>query len=150
MPLHFISQLKIVSPLLSNSTHGVRGSAGPLRSQGSWIDQCLRSPIPPKGDRMNKNTEATPWLPRRELGVGDGRGEVGGGSRVCEPDDRTVDVDSYGAVGSGPTCGRVEARQQIGAGGRQVESDDLIGLPPVGSPLHGPLRPPAHPPAPPP
>src|SRR5260370_29149247 len=109
----------------------VRGRAGPLRAQGSWIDQCLRSPIPPKGDRMNKTTEATPWLPRRELGVGDGRGEVGGGSRVGEPDDRTVDVDSYGAVGSSPTCGRVEARHQIGPGGRQVEDDDLIDLPRV-------------------
>jgi hypothetical protein len=82
---------------------------------------------------MNKNTEATPWLPRRELGVGNGRGEVGGGSRVREPDDRTVDVDSRGAVGSRPTCGRVEARQQIGPGGRQVEDDDLIDLPRVES-----------------
>ena len=27
--------------------------------RGFWIDQCLRSPIPPKGDCMNKNTEAT-------------------------------------------------------------------------------------------
>src|SRR5260221_4095624 len=112
MPLHFISQLKIVSPLLSNSTHGVRGSAGPLRAQGSWIDQCLRSPMPPKGDRMNKNTEATPWLPRRELRVGDGRGEVGGGSRVSEPDDRTADVYSSGAVGSGSTSCRGEARPE--------------------------------------
>src|SRR5258708_6824513 len=141
MPLHFIAQWKVVSTLLSNSTHGERGSAGPLRSQGSWTDQCLRSPIPPKGDCMNKNTEATPWLPRRELRVGDGRGEVGGGSRVCEPDDRTVDVDSCGAIGSGPTCGRVEARQQIGAGGRQVEDDDLIDLPRVEPRVDGLLRP---------
>src|SRR5258708_5150295 len=111
MPLHFISQLKIVSPLLSNSTHGVRGSAGPLRAQGSWIDQCLRSPMPPKGDRMNKNTEATPWLPRRELRVGDGRGKIGGRSLGSEPDDRTVDVDSCGAIGSGLAGGRVDARQ---------------------------------------
>jgi len=94
MPLHFISQLKIVSPLLSNSTHGERGPAVPLRAQGYWIDQCLRSPMPPKGDRMNTNTEAPPWLPWRELRVGDGRGEVGGGSRVGESDDRTIDVDS--------------------------------------------------------
>src|SRR5260370_5602467 len=115
MPLPFISQLKIVSPLLSNSTHGERGSAGPLRSQGSWTDQCLRSPIPPKGDCMNKNTEATPWLPRRELRVGDGRGEGGGGRRGCEHDDRTVDVDSCGAIGGGPPRGRVEARTARGA-----------------------------------
>src|SRR5258708_16661466 len=128
MPLPFISQLKIVSPLLSNSTHGERGSAGPLRSQGSWTDQCLRSPIPPKGDCMNKNTEATPWLPRRELRGGNGRGEVGGGGSGREPADRTADVDSCGAVRSRPTCGRVEARQQIGPGARPVGDVGLIRL----------------------
>ncbi len=90
---------------------------------------------------MNTNTEAPPWLPRRELGVGDGRGEVGGGSRVGEPDDRTVDVDALGAVGGGLAGGRVDARQQVGAGGRQVEDDDLIDLPRVKPRVDGLLRP---------
>src|SRR5260370_18233574 len=103
MPLPFISQLKIVSPLLSNSTHGERGSAGPLRSQGSWTDQCLRSPIPPKGDCMNKNTEATPWLPRRQLRAGGGRGAAGGGDRLCEPDDPPVYVYPCRPLTAGPT-----------------------------------------------
>src|SRR5258708_3866180 len=44
-----------------------RGALRALGLRGSWIDQCLRSPTPPKGSRMNKNTEATPWLPWREL-----------------------------------------------------------------------------------
>ena len=110
--------------------------AGPLRAQGSWIDQCLCSPIPPKGDCMNKNTEAPPWLPWWELRVGDGRGKVGGRSRVGKPDDRTVDVDALGTVGS--TTG---ARQQVGAGGRQVEDDDLIDLPRVKPRVDGLLRP---------
>src|SRR5258706_11513978 len=130
MPLHFISQLKIVSRLLSNSTHGVRGSAGRLRSQGSWIDQCLRSPMPPKGDRMNKNTEATPWLPRRELRGGDGRGKIGGRSLGRAPGDRTGDVHPRGALGGGPARGRGGARPEIRAGGRQGEGDGRLSSPP--------------------
>src|SRR5258708_498484 len=108
-----------------------RGALQALGLRGSWIDQCLRSPTPPKGSSMNKNTEATPWLPRRELGVRDWRGKIGGRSLVSEPDDRTVDVDSCGAVRSGCPCGWVEARQQVGPGGRQVKDDDLIDLPRV-------------------
>src|SRR5260370_37765408 len=116
MPLHFISQLKIVSPLLSNSTHGVRGSAGPLRSQGSWIDQCLRSPMPPKGDRMNKNTEATPWLPRRELGGGAGRGKIRGGRPGREPEGSPSAGDTFAAARGGVAGGR-DARPHDGEDG---------------------------------
>src|SRR5690349_6930510 len=90
---------------------------------------------------MSKNTETATWLPGWELRVGDGSGEVGGGSLVSEPDDRTIDVDSCGAVRSGITCGRVEARQQVGSGGRQVEDDDLIDLPRVESLVDGLLGP---------
>jgi len=85
---------------------------------------------------MNKDTEATPWLPRRELGVGDGRGKIGGRSLVSEPDDRTVDVDSCGAVRSA-----TGSSQQVGPGGRQVEDDDLIDLPRVEPRVDGLLGP---------
>src|SRR5207253_3915125 len=43
-----------------------------------WIDQCLRSPIPPKGDCMNTNTEATTYLGGNcEFGTGVARLAVG-------------------------------------------------------------------------
>ncbi|TMC87606.1 MAG: hypothetical protein E6J22_17220 [Chloroflexi bacterium] len=89
----------------------------------------------------NGSTEATPCLPWRELRVRDGRGKIGGRSLVSEPDDRTVDVDSCGAIRSGRPCGWVEARQQIGPRGRQVEDDDLVDLPRVESLVHRFLRP---------
>jgi len=81
-------------------------------------------------------SEATTYLPGWELRVRDGSGEIDGGSHGGEPDDRAVDVDSCGAVRSGTTCGRVETRQQVGPGGRQVEDDVLIDLPRVESRLH--------------
>ena len=80
-------------------------------------------------------------LPWWELRVGDRRGKIGGGSLVRESDDRTVDVDSCGTVESDSTCGRVEARQQVRPGGRQVEDDVLIDLPRVESLVHRLLRP---------
>src|SRR5258708_33516998 len=82
-------------------------------------------------------------LPGWELRVRDGRGEVGGRSHGCEPDDRAVDVDSCGAVRSGLAGGRVDTRQQVGPGSRQAEDDVLIDLPRVESLVAGLLRPPA-------
>src|SRR3981081_1465448 len=63
------------------------------------------------------------WLPRRELRVRDWSGKIGGRSHGCEPDDCTVDVDSLGTVRCGLAGGRVDARQQVRPGGRQVEDD---------------------------
>src|SRR6266568_4672152 len=75
-------------------------------------------------------------LPWRELRVRDWRGKIGGRYLVSEPDDRTVDADLLGAVRSGLASSRVDARQQVGTGGRQVEDDDLIDLPRVESGFH--------------
>ncbi len=46
--------------------------------RGSWIDQCLCSPLPPKDDRINTNTEATTYLGGNcEFGTGVARLAVG-------------------------------------------------------------------------
>ncbi|MFL5586483.1 MAG: hypothetical protein ACJ8DI_02355 [Ktedonobacteraceae bacterium] len=96
----------------------------------------MRTPVPPQDDRTNKHTEGITWLPRRELGVGDWSGKIGGRSLGSEPDDCTVDVDPCGSVRSGLAGGRVDARQQVGPSGRQVEDDVLIDLPRVESRFH--------------
>src|SRR5207247_8436723 len=75
-------------------------------------------------------------LPRWKRRVGDRSDKVGGRSLRGEPNDRTVDVDAGGAVRSGLTGGRVNARQQVGPGGRQVEDDVLIDLALVESRAH--------------
>src|SRR2546421_473309 len=46
----------------------------PCKTRGSWIDQRLCSPIPPKGDCMNTNTEAITYLGGNcEFGTGAAR-----------------------------------------------------------------------------
>ena len=50
----------------------------PCKTRGSWIDQRLCSPIPPKGDCMNTNTEAITYLGGNcEFGTGAARLAVG-------------------------------------------------------------------------
>src|SRR5438552_18905369 len=68
------------------------------------------------------------WLAWGELGVGGGRGEVGGGGLGGEADHRAVDVDSGRAVGGGLAGGWVDAGEQVGPGGGQVEHDVLVDL----------------------
>src|SRR5262249_57134652 len=76
-----------------------------------------------------------------ELGVRGGRGEVGGGGLVDEPDYRTIDVDPDRAVRGGLAGSRVDPGQQVGPGGGQVEHDVLVDLARV-EPFPDPLRPP--------
>src|SRR5579859_1926998 len=81
------------------------------------------------------------WLAWRELGVGGGRGEVGGGSLRGEADDGAVDVNPDRAVRGGLASGRVDAGEQVGPGGGQVKHDILVDLPrvePFGDRLGGP------------
>src|SRR6476660_3803165 len=68
------------------------------------------------------------WLAWRELGVGGGRGEVGGGGLGGEADHRAVDIDTNRAVGGRLAGGWVETGQQVGPGGGQVEHDVLVDL----------------------
>src|SRR5437868_6048551 len=87
----------------------------------------------PTERRLHEHKHRSDYLPGWELRVRDGSSEVGGWSRGCEPDDRAVDVDSRGAVGSGHAGGRIDACQQVGPSGSQVEDDVLIDLPRVES-----------------
>src|SRR5437879_7460649 len=67
-------------------------------------------------------------LERRELRVCYRFFEVGRGRIGGEADDRTVDVHPGRAIGSRLTGGRIDAGQQVGPGGRQVEHLVLVDL----------------------
>src|SRR2546423_2036614 len=80
--------------------------------RGFWIDQCLRSPIPPKGDCMNTNTEATTYLPGWELRVRDWSGKIGGRRLGSEPHDCTLGVHPRPDPSGLPCGGPGEARSE--------------------------------------
>src|SRR5690348_5818349 len=70
-------------------------------------------------------------LPGRELRVGYGIGQVGSGRLVGKTDHGAVDVNPSRAVRSGLACRRVDAGEQVGAGGGEVEDLHLVDLPRV-------------------
>src|SRR6266568_1596167 len=73
---------------------------------------------------------------------------VGGGGAGGAADDRAVDVDADRAVGGGLAGGRVDAGEQVGPGGGQVEHHvlvDLAGVQSFADRLGGPQGPAARP-----
>src|SRR6516164_1337152 len=67
-------------------------------------------------------------LPRRELRVRNRVGEVGGWRVIGEADDRAVDDETAGPVGGWLPGGGIEAGQQVGTRGGQVEDHVLVDL----------------------
>ncbi|MFZ0091861.1 MAG: hypothetical protein WAL63_20330, partial [Solirubrobacteraceae bacterium] len=100
-----------------------------------WVSALdLRGAGPAAAQRLSEGSADRPVLARCECGLLLERGElssgywfreVDGGCGGGEADDRAVDVDSDEAVGDGLVGGGVDAGQQIGAGGREIEDMDL-------------------------